>query len=416
MFPLKRNSLYKILFLCILCIQCLSLQCMAANEEITVQSKQFVSERHSSLFHRTFCRSLLSAPKKISYVECDRLHLTPCQICISSALNDRLKSDLHKRRYEQQQQIRAENAKKKRAAVLKRQQQRRESLQLEKEQEARQQVIERRQQAKDRVARDGAEVEKEQQRAQQLLELRHQQYRVDVEKIKQRLKEIEVAFTVQNVSGFSLPKHFFSIQTHIVGNLDFPLDKQSIRYGYTIQCNDSCYAYSIHDNSAPLTFLSTSNIVRPTITVTTKYFLETEQTVLLEDENFKIALHKISYAAPLSVDISIRNKSKTVQKIEKMSVTLNDITYYFVLDSVLILPPKSSLSHLMVDIFSPDPTITLSPQIQRLSQPLIYSDLFKLRNNVHLALSVYCKQQSIDQNTPEFHQQIEVPLRDLFYQ
>lgn len=73
-----------------MCIQCVSFECVAANGEITIQSKQFISERYSSLFHRPFCRSLLSAPKRITYVECDRLHSTPCQICISSELSTRL--------------------------------------------------------------------------------------------------------------------------------------------------------------------------------------------------------------------------------------------------------------------------------------------------------------------------------------
>lgn len=389
---------------------------MAANDEITVQSKQFVSERHSSLFHRTFCRSLLSAPKRISYVECDRLHLIPCEICISPALNDRLKLDLNELRYDQQRKLRAEKAKKKRVATLKRQQQRRLALQLKKEQEARQQEIERRQQEKDRVSREAAEVKKEQQHAQQLLEQLRQQYVVDVEKIKQRLNEIEIAFIVQNISGFSLPKNLFSSQAHIIGNLDFPLDKESIHYGYTIQCNDSRYAYSVQNNEEPLTFLSTNNVARPTITVTAKKFFETEQTVILEDINFKIALHKINYGSQMSVDISIRNKSKILQSIERMSVTIGDIPYYFVLDSVHTLPPKSSISHLICKIFSPDSTITLSPTLKQLSQPLIYSDLFKQRNTVRLALSVYCKQDSIDQNAPEFHQQVEVSWGDLFNQ
>jgi hypothetical protein len=171
---------------------------MAANEEITVQSKQFVSERHSSLFHRTFCRRLLSAPNRISYVECDRLHLTPCQICISSVLNDRLMVDLKELRDEQQREIRAANAKKKRATALKRQHQRREALRLKKEQQSRQREIDRRQQHKDRIAREAEKVKKkheDQLLAQQLLEQRQQQYTVDVVNIEQRLKEIEVVFT-----------------------------------------------------------------------------------------------------------------------------------------------------------------------------------------------------------------------------
>ncbi len=417
---MKCNNLKIILFLCVLCIQCVPLECVAANEEVTVQSKQFVSERYSSLFHRTFCRSLLSSPKRISYVECDRLHLTPCPFCISSDLNDRLKVDLKELRYEQQQrEVRAENAKIKRAATLKRQHQRREDLRLRKEQEIRQREIERRKQEKDRIEREAEKVEKEheeRQLAQLLLEQRHQQHRVDVVNIKQRLKEVQVALTVKNVSGFTLPKNLFYAQTHIVGELDFPLDKQSIHYGYTIHCRDSRYAYSVFDDGEPLSYLSTNNVATPIVTVMSKQFFETEQTVIFEDINFKMALHKIKYANPLSVDITIRNKSKILRGIERMSVTIDDVPYCFALDSIISLPPKSTISHLTCAIFSPDSTITLPPKIERFSQPLIYSDLFSQHNNIRLVLSVYCKQESIDQNAPDFHQQIEVTWLDLFDQ
>ncbi|MBW2185058.1 MAG: hypothetical protein JRG71_01265 [Deltaproteobacteria bacterium] len=421
MFPIKRNNLNKILLLCVMCIQCLSLQCMAANEEITVQSKQFVSERHSSLFHRTFCRRLLSAPNRISYVECDRFHLTPCPICISSVLNDRLTVDLKDLRYEQhQREIRAANAKKKRATALKMQHQRHEALRLKKEQQSRQREIDRRQQHKDRIAREAEKVKKkheQQQRAQQLLEKLHHQYIVDVVNIKQRLEEIEVAFTVQNVSGFSLPNHLFSAQTHIVGSLDFPLNKRSIRYGYTIQCRDPRYVYSAHDDDEPLTLLSANNVVHPIITVMSKQFFETEKTIILEDENFKVALHKINYASQLFVDISIRNKTKTVQKIQNIELRIDDVPYRLIHESTLSLPAKSAMSHLKGTIVPILSNVSRSKTIKQLSQPIIYSDLLDHRNDMQIVLSMYCRKNKVGRDSqPEFYQQVEVACRELFMQ
>lgn len=402
-------------------IQCLCLECSAANEEITVQSKVFVSERYSSLFHQAFCRHLLTAPKKISYIECDRLHLNPCPICIPSSLDHRLIVDLKEFRYEQQQrEIRAELAKKRRTEAVVLEYQRRQAVRLQQEQEARLREIDRRQRQADRI-RLAAEKEQQKQELllleQKRLHQLHQQHSVDVENIKQRLKDIQVVLNVKNISGFTLPMDLFYTHVHIVGNLDFPLDKHTISYGYTVHCRDSRYLYSISDGEDSLSYLSKNNVTAVTVTVTGKQFFETEKTIILEDDCFKVAVHEINFASELFIDLSIRNKTMTEQTIQKLEFEIDDVEYHFTLKSPITLPTKATASHLKGALSPALPNAQRAKIFEKLSHPLVYSDLLSRRNDLDIALSICCSHDNGDpEGELEFYQRFDVVLNDLFYE
>jgi hypothetical protein len=407
-----RHAILRIATLLILFLSYWPLNCSAHSNEITPFSKSFVSERHSSLFHRPYCRKLFTRPEKISYSLCYDQHLSPCPECIDHQLNQRLNKQLILERIQlEKHKIEARQQRKKKMLARQQALKKQQALKLRNAELARQQEETRKkklQEEKQRQA-DLKKIEAEKRRHDEFLA--RQQYQRDLLAIQQKRDAIQIHYTLKNDSGFTLPKDLFSTDTYIVGPLEFPLNPAEIGYLYTVKNRDPRFHYTVSDQGEALSFLSQNTIAKPIIHVTGKQFEATEKTILFEDHCLKIALHKIDYSDALRVDTTLRNKTKNSFTIETIELSINGYPYRYKLQQPIRLPSKTTLNHAWFDLEATDTPSTTDP-LAPLKAPLTAG----LMNNPEhtLLLSLALEGVPEDQSRHHFSQFKQLPYTDLF--
>lgn len=319
----------------VLCFICVGQNyCYSQNNDLTIHSNTFVSERTSSVYHRSFCTKLMTHPTPISYVQCKKHQFRPCSVCCDKKLISRLDSAYVTYASDQIRLV-----KQKQRERIQQQQMIAEQRKRQEEERARKKEARRREIAKQR------EIE----------EIRWEGHRSDIQNIEDHFEQFSVDLTVVDYSGFNANHRLFKAEKMILGSLNFPVQKLKVKFGSTVRCLDRTYVYRTSEND-PIMCLSQNLNIEPKVIVTGRRFDNIRVPVVFEGGDVDVTISGFNLRKSgdyLYTSLTFKNNTKNFISLKDLYITIDGVvcrafTEELVLSENISVPPRTSMTKRVV--------------------------------------------------------------------